>query len=125
MCRALTVLLCVYWVTLFAATHLTHVPAAVEAPGSDKTWHFVGYAGLTILLAARATIARSLSPGLIVFVAAIVILYGGVDEITQIPVGRDADIADWFADVAGAAVGLMAFGLFYAIIGGIATRKKT
>jgi VanZ family protein len=110
---------------LFLATHLTHVPAAVEAHGSDKWYHCWGYAGLSFLLSARLAIARFLVTRLLVLVIAIVALYAGVDEISQIPVGRDADIADWYADVAGAAIGLVAFGLFYAIIGGIATRKKT
>jgi VanZ family protein len=107
----MSVSLAVYWVMLFAATHLTHVPAAVEAYGSDKWYHFGGYAGLSFLLAARLAVTRSLSTRLIVCVAAIVALYAAFDEVSQIPVGRDADIADWYADVAGAAVGLFAFGI--------------
>jgi VanZ family protein len=122
--RALAALLAIYWFSLFLATHLSRVPAAVEAYGSDKWYHFGGYAGLSFLLVARTAFVRSLSTRVIVGVVAIVALYAGVDEISQIPVGRDADIADWYADVAGAAVGLFAFGILYAVTGRLSARPK-
>ncbi len=109
---------------LFAATHLTHVPAAVEAPGSDKTWHFIGYAGLAILLAARTVSVRTLSTKVMVCVLGVVALYGAVDEVSQIPVGRDAEIADWYADVAGAAVGVLVIGIVCTVTGRLSARPK-
>jgi len=36
-------------------------------------------------------------------------VYGVLDEVTQIPVGRSCDLYDWFADVIGIAVGILAF----------------
>jgi VanZ family protein len=33
--------------------------------------------------------------------------YGILDELTQIPVGRHADVRDWFADVTGAIIGIV------------------
>ena len=122
--RALSVLLCAYWVTLFTATHLTHVPAVVEAHGSDKAWHFVGYAGLTILLAARTVSVRSLSTNVVVCILGIVALYGAIDEVSQIPVGRDAEIADWYADLAGAAVGMFLIGIICAVTGRLSAGPK-
>jgi VanZ family protein len=122
--RALSVLLCVYWVTLFAATHLTHVPAVVEAHGSDKMWHFLGYAGLAILLAARTVSVRSLSTTAIVCILGVAALYGAVDEVSQIPVGRDAEIADWYADLAGAAVGVLVTGIVCAVTGRLSARPN-
>jgi VanZ family protein len=41
-----------------------------------------------------------------------VALHGMLDEVTQPLFGRDAEVADWFADVAGAVLGL---GLMLAI----------
>ena len=40
---------------------------------------------------------------------ALIVLYGAVDEVTQIPVGRNANLSDWLADAAGATVGLAIF----------------
>jgi VanZ family protein len=36
-------------------------------------------------------------------------VYGALDELTQIPVGRYADVYDWLADCAGALAGVAAF----------------
>jgi VanZ family protein len=121
----MTLLLSVYWVMLFLATHLTHVPAAVEAPGSDKTWHFFGYAGLAILVAARTVSVRSLSTKVIVCIFGVVALYGVLDEVSQIPVRRDADFADWYADVSGAAVGVLVIGIVCAVTGRLSARPKS
>lgn len=38
-------------------------------------------------------------------------LYGAFDEITQIPVGRHADVRDWISDIAGIVLGLTLFRL--------------
>ena len=35
------------------------------------------------------------------------VVYGVVDELLQTPVGRTADVKDWFADVAGAVIGIV------------------
>jgi VanZ family protein len=44
-----------------------------------------------------------------------VAVYGAFDELTQIPVGRHADVADWFADVAGSVIGLALFAMVRSI----------
>jgi VanZ family protein len=41
---------------------------------------------------------------LIVF--AVVVTFGGLDELTQPPFGRTADWFDWYADVCGTLIGL-------------------
>ena len=101
--RILWVLTILYWVILFALTHLPpdRLP---HGPGSDKVHHFTAYALLCFILGATLWQAfpsrRRLIPLLVLLVAAV---YGGFDEITQILVGRDCELNDWLADVSGAA----------------------
>lgn len=67
-------------------------------PGDDKVVHFGAYAVLGGLL--QAAIGRA---GPAVALAA---AYGAVDELRQASVpGREADVLDWLADLAGAAAG--------------------
>jgi VanZ family protein len=104
--RAAAILLAVYWVVIFLGTHM---PGGPDKPvwGSDKVLHFSAYAGLGILLGcvmlrSRTTMLRFLAGW------SIVILYGAVDEFSQIwAQGRTADVWDWTADVTGGAIGLM------------------
>src|SRR5579872_7274509 len=42
----LTILVAIYWLALFVATHLPHVPAALAAPGVDKWEHLIAYGTL-------------------------------------------------------------------------------
>ena len=106
--RMLLMLTGLYWVVLFVFTHLP--PARVpRAPGGDKLHHFLAYLVLAFMLGATLW---QLLPGrrrvipLVVFLAAAG--YGIVDELTQIAVGRDAEVADWVADVCGGAAGALA-----------------
>jgi VanZ family protein len=99
-----------YWVALFVSTHLPTEVVSVAVTSSDKTIHGIAYAGLAVLLA----IALHLATGRVTlwhlcgaWVALIV--YGAMDEWTQIPVGREASVGDWLADALGAAIGLAVF----------------
>ena len=81
-------------------------------PGvSDKPAHAVGYLGLGVV------IARALSGGLplrltlrrVLMGLALASFYGITDEWHQYFVpGRSADIADWYSDSIGSAIGLFA-----------------
>jgi hypothetical protein len=108
--RTLTAVLVGYWLALFAATHLP-IPASMGPPGSDKWHHFAAYAGLSILLAARLACNRSFTWKLASAMLGVVALFGAIDELSQIPAGRDAEIGDLLADVFGAVIGLFAFGI--------------
>ena len=67
-------------------------------PGDDKVVHAALYAVLGGLL--RLALGRT-GPAI-----AIAAAYGASDEVHQAFVpGRDADVFDWFADVAGAVLG--------------------
>jgi VanZ family protein len=109
------VVLGVYWCALFAGTHAPTVPAVPLGP-SDKLLHAASYAVLALLLAWAWSVHRPFAGGGWLAVLAIVFLYGALDEITQIPVGRQADVADWIADAAGAIMGVAVFTIAQAIV---------
>ena len=122
----LTVLLFLYWTAMFVGTHIPKVPKELDLPGGDKSQHFTAYGGLAFLLSLFFVLRRAgevatwKKSALRVF--GIAAIYGAFDEITQIPVGRHADVLDWCADIAGAAIGI---GLFWVVARLWSTRGKT
>ena len=112
---AALVVLVVYWLTLFIATHIPP-PRVQSVTVSDKTMHFVAYAGLAFLLA-WAVLATRPTWGRLIMVLLITISYGAVDEALQLMVpGRYGDLGDWVADVAGAVCGLVAYGVSLPVV---------
>jgi VanZ family protein len=109
--KRLTVIVVGYWLALFLGTHVPRIPTALQMPGGDKWQHTVAYAGLACLLAARRSFGKPLTWRLALGVAGVVIVYGAIDELTQIPVGRDAEFKDWLADSLGTLIGLGLFTL--------------
>jgi VanZ family protein len=99
-------------VVLLAATHLPLSSQLMPAEDLhiDKAFHFTAYGILAGLLAT----AWQLSSGLLTarhlrWVWSAVVIFGALDEVTQMAVNRDCSIWDLSADAAGAAVGLLAF----------------
>jgi VanZ family protein len=76
---------------------------------SDKTGHFVAYAGLALLCvrAVGGGLPRRVVLRVAALALAIAAAYGAFDELHQwfVP-GRSADILDWCADVSGALIGI-------------------
>ena len=101
--RLLWLLTALYWTVLFALTH-TRPIHIVRGPSNDKVQHFLAYFVLGCLLGVTLWVARParrrMLPLLVIAVGA---AYGVFDELTQIPVGRDAEVLDWLADVSGSA----------------------
>ncbi len=97
--------LAIYWLALFAGTHLPGT-TSLGFSVSDKLLHFVAYAGLGFLavmaVGAMGRLRWSLLPLIFLGLAA----FAAFDELTQPLVSRTADWLDWYADVAGAAVGI-------------------
>lgn len=90
----------------------THIPghAAPSALHHDKLLHFLAYTTLTFgILASWELSTGSLLPIHYFVVWLTATLYGAIDEITQIPVGRTCDGLDWLCDVLGIIVGLTLF----------------
>ena len=84
----------------------THMPQEDGPPPliPDKVLHFGAYLGLSWLLATTLHLyGRRMWPTM-----PALLLFGAVDEVTQIPVGRTADPLDWFADAAGILLGTAA-----------------
>ena len=107
--RVAIVTLVVYWVGLFVATH---VPGEVvdHVHTNDTLLHTVAYLGLTCLLT-FVVLGRCIRPWYVyATLFLIVAVYGAIDEMTQtLSPGRQADLGDWFCDLAGAALGLAGY----------------
>ena len=94
-----------YWLTIFGGTH---IPAPKLPPTiSDKTIHTVMYGLLAISLMVSLHLSGKLNPGTGITVLAICLAYGAIDEWTQLLVNRSCELADWYADAAGAGVGVV------------------
>ncbi len=106
--RVASLLLAGYWLLLFVATHIPK-PPALRMQHSDKVMHLVAYAGLAFLLC-WAFPKDVKKPRAHLWAAWFVaVCYGAMDELSQIPVGRHADVWDWCADSVGALIGLLAY----------------
>lgn len=100
-------------IAIFAASS-QHTVAELPGGMSDKSAHFLAYAGLAVLV--LRAVSRARWAGVTRTAAgaawAICAAYGASDEFHQwfVP-GRSASILDWIADVTGAAVaiGVLAF----------------
>jgi VanZ family protein len=99
-----------YGIALLIGTHLPPTLPLLPSDGFDKLEHFTAYAGLAWLL----TMAWESSTGRLNgrhlwFAWLAIIAFAAIDEVTQMFVHRDADVFDWLADAAGAAVGIGVF----------------
>ena len=110
-----TIVLALYWPTLFIFAHIPIPRVVREADVSDKSLHFLGYLVLVYLLwfAVRGNEKvnwRSLGPW---WILAIMALYGVFDEWSQNYVaGRICDVQDFLADTVGTVGGLVLFSVF-------------
>ena len=96
----------VWMAVIFMLSAQPSLPLPLPFPGFDKLAHAVTYAILA-LLAYRGVAGR------VGQAFAITALYGVSDEIHQIFVpGRSADVNDWLADIAGAAIALVLVVIF-------------
>ncbi len=105
------------WPMLWAAVILTLtslpgsvIPSAHAVPNADKIVHFALYAVFGALLL-RARAAGS-STTIIARVLIAVAVFAAIDEWHQqfVP-GRDMDVVDWVADMAGATTGILGLSL--------------
>ncbi len=97
-----------YWVALFVATHVP-LPPKTFAHGTDKSAHFLAYAGLTLLMGTWMCVRRpEQSRGRrYAVIVGVLSLYAVLDELLQIPVGRSAELYDAIADWIGIAFGIV------------------
>jgi VanZ family protein len=100
---ALAALAC-YWLVIFASTHYPHT-GHVRQGHMDKLYHFLAYSGLGFLLTLVYGRLRGYTWSVALAAVGAVAFYGALDELTQQWVGRDCELLDWLADLAGGVVG--------------------
>lgn len=71
--------------------------------------HAAAFAILAFLLAWAVPTDRKRRSRNVIIATAIGVAYAAVDELTQIPVGRTADWADFSADLFGILTGIMVY----------------
>ncbi|MBW3598714.1 MAG: VanZ family protein [Planctomycetes bacterium] len=102
--------LAVYWSLLFIATHNSTLAYVDAPPYAHETFHFTGYAVLTLLAAVTVFGGGRWSPRSAAALLAVVIVFGALDEVMQMPIpARTAQMRDWACDAAGALAGLAVF----------------
>jgi VanZ family protein len=101
-----------YWMALFVGTHIPIDQLALSRGSMDKFAHVAAFAMLAILAATawRLSLGR-LNSRQLVWIWAVVVLYGAIEETTQPLTNRAASVIDWLADAIGAALGLTVFWL--------------
>jgi VanZ family protein len=102
-------ILVAYWCVLFIATHVPIPQPDLGVENDDKWIHAFAYGVLALLVATAWSLRANFGWRQAFIVLVILAIYGALDEITQIPVNRQADVADWLFDVVGIVVGLAVF----------------
>ena len=108
------ILLLIYWPGVFILAHI-QIPGLVYKAGvSDKGLHFLAYLILVFLLWFAISPDKKVNwrKAAAWVVLIVVVWYGVVDEVLQGYVGRNCDIRDFFADLAGTLAGLVLFTFF-------------
>ena len=106
--RIATLLLVIFWFAMFTGTHMPRV-GVPNVNHADKLLHFGGFTCLAFLMAWAIPTQYGRPRWNVLLAAAACVGYAAIDEFTQIPVGRTADVLDWLADTAGVIVGLTAY----------------
>ena len=94
------------------------IPDIFKFPHSDKLLHALAFSAVGAA-AALGTAIRKHALSISTFLEAWILtgFYGFIDEIHQrFTPSRSSDVADWLADVIGAAIGIL---LFFAVFKGI------
>jgi VanZ family protein len=107
--RISALVLSIYWVALFVATHVPMLQPPPQIPNSDKWSHFLAFGLLAALFAWTWSLRGAFGWRQALAVLAILVVYGALDEATQPYVGRHGNMPDWYADVTGIVFGLAAF----------------
>ncbi|MEX2176336.1 MAG: VanZ family protein [Pirellulaceae bacterium] len=113
--RLLLLAVALYWAALFVATHLPSTDPAEsdrKIPHLDKLVHAAAFAGLAVLVCSFAAVTWPPSPRMAAAVVGLLAAYGALDELTQgLVLSRYPSGWDWLADVVGAILGVLVFGV--------------
>jgi len=108
------ILLVFYWLSFFILAHIP-VPALVSKAGvSDKGLHFLAYLILVFLLWFAVSPDQKVvwRKAGVWWVFIVITGYGAVDELLQGFMGRNCDVMDVVANMAGTFTGLILFSVF-------------
>jgi VanZ family protein len=102
-------LLAGYWSALFYLTHTpaSKLPRLPQIRMIDKWAHYLAYFGLAFLFLCSLKYRQRGSLSDLKLTFGVLALYGALDELLQIPVGRTASLYDFSADLAGIACGCL------------------
>lgn len=107
--------LMLYWPAIFILTHIPYLPKwFVQTQLGDKTPHFLAYLGLVFLWWFAISPHKKVDWfGVRVWLTiAAMAIYGTLDEWLQGHVGRNPDVLDFAADMAGVITGLLLLTVF-------------
>ncbi len=112
--KAILISLLLYWPAIFILAHIPVPQFFHGAQVSDKTLHYIAYFVLVFLLWFAISPDRKVkwNRAAVWWVLFVVVCYGVLDEWLQGYVGRNADVRDFFADLAGALTGLVLLMIF-------------
>lgn len=103
-------LLALYWPLAFLLTHMPMDDVDEWDLPLDKIFHFGSFGLISFLLTGALGLWRGWHWKWVPTAIVIAAVYGVIDELTQIPFGRQADVRDWIADVSGATLGAILAG---------------
>lgn len=118
--RIAAILLPLYWLAIFIGTHLPP-RTMLQLRTSDKLLHCLAFFGLNFLLCWAISTNKTNRFRNVWVAIGICTLYAVFDELSQLLVGRSAEVADFAADLVGTILGA----LTYVSLRAALTRMKT
>jgi len=108
--KAVLTALLVYWPVIFVVTHWPKIPDWIyQAHVSDKSAHFIAYLALVSLwwfsISPHKKVNWRKAP--VWWTLLVMVWYGVIDEWLQAYVGRNSDVSDFLANLAGTTAGLV------------------
>ncbi len=104
-------ILVIYWIALVVFAHIPIPQLVYQARVSDKWLHFLAYLNLVFLtwfsIRPDEKVRWHNQAAWLVLMA--VVVYGGIDELTQPYFGRNRDLMDFIANAGGVVTGLAFF----------------
>ena len=112
--KYILIALAVYWPAVFVLTHIPVPQIAAQSGMSDKTMHVMAYFSLTFLIwCAVSPYNRAhwnaAKPWIVVLC---ILVYAVIDEVLQMPVGRQAEVSDFLANLFGMALAMSIVSIF-------------
>ena len=100
---------------MFVGTHWPNPHPIIAGGYVDKVLHFSAFFVLSVLVARTLQVHGFALDRRVLFAAwGLLAFYGMIDELLQPPFGRSCELADWLADLVGAAAGFALYQKLFA-----------